>query len=73
MAHSSNIPIYCLVQFTPTVFLVYLQHLSAMVERGDLHGQTRALRTLAGIYEETHQMTKAEHYYRKVSASSTSK
>lgn len=38
-----------------------------MVEKEDLHGQARALSTLAGIYEETQQMTKAEDYYKKVS------
>lgn len=43
-----------------------MQHLSAVVERGDLHGQARALSTLAGIYEETQQMTKAVDHYRKV-------
>ena len=42
------------------------QHLSSVVERGDLHEEARALRTLAGIYKETQQMTKAEDYYRKV-------
>ena len=36
------------------------------MERGDLYGQAGALRTLAGIYKETQQMTKAEDYYRKV-------
>ena len=47
--------------------LAFLQHLSAVVEKEDLHGQARALSTLAGIYEETQQMTKAEDYYKKVS------
>lgn len=37
-----------------------------MVDKGDIHGQARAFSTLAGIYEETQQMTKAEEYYRKV-------
>ena len=45
---------------------VFLQYLSAMVDKGDIHGQARAFSTLAGIYEETQQMTKAEEYYRKV-------
>ena len=45
---------------------IFLQYLSAMVDKGDLHGQARAFSTLAGIYEETQQMTKAEEYYRKV-------
>jgi hypothetical protein len=43
-------------------------HLSSVVERGDLHEEARALRTLAGIYKETQQMTKAEDYYRKLAA-----
>ena len=46
--------------------LLCSQYLSVMVEKGDIRGQARALSRLAGNYEETHQMTKAEYYYRKV-------
>ena len=42
------------------------QYLSAMVDQGNIHGQARAFSALAGIYEETGQITKAEDYYRKV-------
>lgn len=40
--------------------------MSAVVEMGDLPGQARALRTLAGIYEKMQQMIKAEDHYKKV-------
>lgn len=42
-----------------------------MVQRGDLKGQARAFSTLARLYEETKQLTKAHDYYKKVSCSST--
>ena len=40
-----------------------------MVQRNDLKGQARAFSTLAGLYEETEQLTKAREYYKKVCAS----
>ena len=39
-----------------------------MVQRNDLKGQARAFSTLAGLYEETEQLTKAREYYKKVCA-----
>ena len=41
------------------------------MQRGDLKGQARAFSTLARLYEETKQLTKAHNYYKKVSCSST--
>lgn len=45
------------------------QYLSMMVQRNDLKGQARAFSTLAGLYEETEQLTKAREYYKKVCTS----
>ena len=51
---------------TSGVVYIYSQYLSTVVEMEYLPGQARALRTLAGVYEKTQQMTKAEDHYRKV-------
>ena len=42
-----------------------------MVQSGSLKGQARAFSTLARLYEETKQLTKAHDYYKKVGCAST--
>ena len=59
----------CFLHQTANTVLYFMQYLSAEVERGNLHGQARALSTLAGIYEETKQITKAQDHYQKVQRS----
>ena len=58
------------MQSTFSVSLAFLQYLSMMVQSGNLKGQARAFSTLARLYEETKQLTKAHDHYRKVGCAS---
>lgn len=44
-----------------------MQYLGMVVKAGDLRGQARGFSTLAGLYEETKQLAKAQEYYKNVS------
>ncbi len=44
----------------------FSKYLACVVQSGDLRGQARGFSRLAGLYEETKQLTKAQEYYKNV-------